>query len=57
MHPLNHPVKLPQLLSRIRWLAAAQDGSMDTAQAALFEIEDLAAQAATLASPSPLQHV
>src|SRR5947209_2419966 len=36
---------VPQLLGRIRWLAAAQDGTFNTAQQSLFEIEDLAAEA------------
>ena len=36
-----------QLLNRIQWLAAAQDGTFDTAHAALLQIEDLAADALT----------
>jgi hypothetical protein len=33
------------LLQRIRWLAAAQDGSYDTAYESLLAIDDLAAKA------------
>jgi len=46
------PEPLLQALSLIRWLAAAQDGSNETAQQSLNDIEDIAAEAVEKPSAS-----